>query len=135
MLAPKKLKRRKPHRPDVKSNPKGNTEISFGKFGLKSITGGWIKSKQIEAARRVITRYTKRGGKVWIRIFPHQPITEKGTQATMGSGKGVLSYYVAVVRPGTVMFELDGIPDSQAEEALRLAGYKLPIKTKVVVKE
>lgn len=136
MLAPKKLKRRKPHRPDVlKSSSKGNVSIAFGKFGLKAMTGGWVKSQQIESARRVISRYTKRGGKVWIRIFPHQPITEKGTQSTMGSGKGVLSYYVAVVRPGTVMFELDGIPDKQAEEALRLAGYKLPVKTKVIVKD
>jgi large subunit ribosomal protein L16 len=135
MLAPKKLKHRKPHRPDVKEGSKKNSEISFGTYGLKALTGGWIKAQQIEAARRVITRYTKRGGKVWIRIFPHSVISEKGSQSTMGGGKGVPSFYVAAVKAGTVMFELDGIPLKQAEEALVLSGYKLPVKCKFIKKD
>ncbi len=135
MLAPKKSKYRKPHRPDVKGQAKRGLEVAFGQYGLKAMTGGWVKAKQIEAARRVITRYIKRGGKVWIRIFPHQAISEKGSQSTMGGGKGVPAHYVAVVKPGLVMFELDGIPEKQAEEALNLAGYKLPVKTKFIVKD
>ena len=134
MLAPRKLKRRKPHRPDIRGNAGRTTNIDFGSVALKAITGGWIKAQQIEAARRVITRYTKRGGKLWIRIFPHRVITNKGTQATMGSGKGVLDYYVAAVKPGTIIFELDGIDDKQAEEAMKLAGHKLSVRTKFIKK-
>lgn len=135
MLAPKKLKRRKQHRPDVKSVATTNNNIAFGKFAIKAITGGWVKAQQIEAARRVMTRYTKRGGKIWIRVFPHRPITAKGTQATMGGGKGIPEYYVAVVKPGTVIFEMDGVKETQAREAMELAGYKLPVKTKFIVKK
>ncbi|SRR3989339_1504044 len=135
MLAPKKLKRRKQHRPNVKGVATSNVKIAFGKFALKAITGGWIKAKQIESARRVMTRYTKRGGKIWIRIFPHWPITGKGTQATMGGGKGIPEHYVAVVNPGTIMFEMDGVSLKQAEEAMSLAAYKLPVKTKFITKE
>lgn len=135
MLAPKKLKHRKPHRPDVRGKSKRSLEVAFGTHGLKAMTGGWVKAQQIEAARRVITRYIKRGGKMWIRVFPHAVISEKGSQSTMGGGKGVPSHYIAVVKPGMVMFELDGVVPKQAEEALRLAGYKLPVKTKVIIKD
>jgi len=135
MLAPKKLKHRKPHRPDVRGVAKGNRTIAFGKFGLKALTGGWVGAKQLEAARRVITRYTRRGGKIWIRTFPHRPITGKGTQTTMGSGKGIPEYYVAVIKPGTVIFELDGIEESEAKEAMELAGHKLSVKTRFIVKK
>lgn len=134
MLGPKKIKRRKQHRPDVKGVATANTTIAFGKFALKAITGGWIKAQQIEAARRVMTRYTKRGGKIWIRIFPHRPITSKGTQATMGGGKGVPEHYVAIVKPGTIIFEMDGVTENQAQEAMNLAAYKFPVKTKFIVK-
>ncbi len=135
MLAPKKLKRRKPHRPKVGGPATSSNKIAFGKFALKATTGGWVKAQQIESARRVITRYLKRGGKIWIRIFPHRAITGKGTQATMGSGKGVPEYYVAVVRPGNIIFEIDGVTEKQAKEALSLAGYKFPVKTQVITKE
>ncbi|MFA5029668.1 MAG: 50S ribosomal protein L16 [Patescibacteria group bacterium] len=134
MLAPKKLKRRKYHRPDVRGLASGNKELAFGDYGLKAVTGGWIKATQIEAARRVISRSVKKGGKLWIRIFPHRSISAKGTQATMGGGKGVPEYYVAVVRPGTVILEMDGLPEAKAKEALELAAYKFPIKTKFIVK-
>lgn len=133
-LAPKKLKMRKPHRPDVRGVASRNNSITFGQFALKATTGGWLSAQQIEAARRVIARFVKRGGKTWIRTFPHRAITAKGTQATMGGGKGVPDYYVAVVRPGNIVFEMDGVTEEQAREAMNLAGYKLPIKTKVVVK-
>jgi len=133
-LAPKKLKMRKPHRPDVKGVAGRSNTIAFGRFAMKATTGGWVSAQQIEAARRVISRFVKRGGKTWIRSFPHRAITGKGTQATMGGGKGVPDYYVAVVKPGTIIFEMDGVEESQAREAMNLAGYKLPIKTKVIVK-
>jgi large subunit ribosomal protein L16 len=133
-LAPKKLKMRKPHRPDVRGVASRNNSIAFGQYAMKATTGGWVSAQQIEAARRVISRFVKRGGKTWIRIFPHRPITEKGTQATMGGGKGAPSYYVAVVRPGTILFEMDGVTEEQAREAMHLAGYKMPVKTKVIVK-
>ncbi len=135
MLAPKKLKRRKQHRPNPQGPATTNLEISFGQFGLKAMTKGWITAQQIESARRVITRYTKKGGKTWIRIFPHQPITQKGSQSVMGGGKGVPEYYVAPIRPGTVIFEMAGVTLEAATEALNLAGYKLPVKTKFIVKE
>jgi large subunit ribosomal protein L16 len=133
-LAPKKMKMRKPHRPDVRGVASRNNAISFGKFAMKATTGGWVSAAQIEAARRVIARYVKRGGKTWIRTFPHRAITAKGTQATMGGGKGVPDYYVAVVRPGNIIFEMDGVTEVQAREAMNLAGYKLPVKTQVIVK-
>lgn len=134
MLSPKKIKRRKQHRPDVKGVAQSNNEIAFGRYALKAITGGWVKSQQIESARRVMSRVAKKGGKLWIRIFPHRPITSKGTQATMGGGKGVPEYYAAVVKPGTIIFEMDGIPEDKAKESMELAGYKLPVKTKFIVK-
>lgn len=133
-LAPKKLKMRKPHRPDVRGVASRGNFISFGQFGMKAITGGWVSAQQIEASRRVISRFVKRGGKTWIRTFPHRAITEKGTQATMGGGKGVPEYYVAVIKPGNIIFEMDGVTEEQAREAMHLAGYKLPVKTKFIVK-
>ena len=135
MLAPKKLKRRKQHRPDVRGVATAGNTVAFGKFALKAVTGGWVDAKQIEASRRVMTRFVKRGGKIWIRIFPHRPITNKGSQSTMGGGKGVPEYYVAIVKPGTVIFEMDGITEAQAMEAMTLAGHKLPVKTRVVIKD
>jgi large subunit ribosomal protein L16 len=134
MLAPKKLKRRKQHRPDIKGAATAGNNIAFGRFALKAVTGGWIKAQQIEAARRVMSRISKRGGKLWVRIFPHRPITAKGSQATMGGGKGVPEYYVATVNPGNIIFEIDGIEEDMAKEAMELAAYKLPIKTKFIVK-
>ena len=133
-LAPKKLKMRKPHRPDVRGVAARGNSIAFGKYAMQATTGGWVSAQQIEASRRVISRFVKRGGKTWIRIFPHRPITSKGTQATMGGGKGVPDYYVAVVKPGTILFEMDGVTEKQAREAMHLAGYKMPVKTKVIVK-
>lgn len=134
-LAPKKLKMRKPHRPDVKGVATRNTDIAFGSFALKATTSGWVSAQQIESTRRVITKFLKRGGKVWLRIFPHRPITEKGTQSTMGGGKGAPGHYVAVVKAGNILFEIGGITEAEAREAMKLAGYKLPVKTKFIVKE
>jgi large subunit ribosomal protein L16 len=136
MLMPKKLKRRKPHRPDVrrKGNATVGNYLSFGSYGLKAETAGWVTAQQLESARRVITKFVKRGGKIWIRVFPHAAITNKGSQTTMGGGKGVPEYYVAALRAGTVIFEIDGVPEASAKEAMELAAYKLPIKAKFVTK-
>lgn len=134
-LAPKKLKMRKPHRPRIKGLATRNQAIAFGAYGLKAITGGWVSAGQIESARKVITKYLKRGGKIWIRIFPHRPITQKGSQATMGGGKGIPEYYVAAVQPGTIIFEMDGVSETEAQKAMTLAGYKLSVKTKFIVKD
>ena len=133
---PKKLKRRKPHRPDVrgKSPATKGHYLAFGNYGLQSTTGGWVKAQQLESARRVITKFVKRGGKVWIRIFPHAAITNKGSQSTMGGGKGAPEYYVAAIRPGTIIFEIDGVTEVVAREAMELAAYKLPVKAKFVSK-
>lgn len=109
-------------------------EVSFGSYGMKTIEHGWITSRQIEAARRAMTRFVKRGGKIWIRIFPDKPVTVKGEQMPMGKGKGSPDHYVAVVKPGTVLFEMEGVTPEQAKEALRLAGHKLPVKTKYIIK-
>lgn len=137
MLTPKKLKHRKWHkgRRRQKTIATAGIYLSYGKFGLKSLERCWVRSNQIESARRAITRFIKRGGKMWIRIFPDKPVTAKGTQSTMGSGKGALDHYVAVVKPGTIIFELDGLPADVAKEAMRLAAHKLPVKTKFIVKE
>lgn len=136
MLIPKKLKHRKWQK--GRSRNKGVASralnVSFGDYGLKATTHSWINSRQIEAARRAMTRYVKRTGKVWIRIFPDKPVTAKGEQSVMGSGKGALDHYVAVVKPGTVMFEIGGVTRENAEEALRLAAHKLPVQTKFVIK-
>ena len=110
------------------------TNVSYGSYGLKSLENCWVSSKQIEAARRVITRYTKKGGKIWIRIFPDKPVTAKGGEMPMGKGKGGVDHYVAVIKPGMVMFEMEGVTGSQAQEALEMAAYKLPVKCKFVTK-
>ncbi len=137
MLQPKRMKYRKMHRgvqKRTKLSGRGTT-VAFGEVGLMAVDAAWINSRQIEAARRAITHYIKRGGKVWIRIFPDKPITQKPAETRMGSGKGSVEYYVAVVKPGRVMFELAGVPEDLAREAMRLAGRKLPVKTKFVVRE
>ena len=135
MLMPKRVKRRRVHRGRMtgKAN-KGNT-IAYGQYGLVAMEPAWITSNQIEAARVAMTRFIKRGGKVWIDIFPHKPITQKPAETRMGSGKGSVEYWVAVVKPGRVLFEMAGVEESVAREAMRLAGNKLPIKTKFMVKE
>jgi large subunit ribosomal protein L16 len=132
---PKKTKYRKSHKGKRGGKASRLLELSFGQYGLKSMENHWITSRQIEASRRVLTRYTKRGGKVWIRIFPAKPVTKKGGEIPMGKGKGSVDHYVAVVKPGMVMFEMDGIAASQAKEAMVLAGHKLPIKCKFVSRE
>ena len=134
MLMPKRVKRRRVHRGRMtgKCN-KGNT-LAYGDYGLVALEPAWIKSNQIEAARIAMTRFVKRGGKVWIDIFPHKPITKKPQDSRMGSGKGAVEYWAAVVKPGRVMFEMSGVPEDIAKEAMRLAGHKLPIKTKFVKK-
>ena len=135
MLIPKRTKYRKPHRLTYDGHAKGNTELHFGEYGLMAKEGAYVSAKQIEAARIAMTRYTKRGGKVWIKIFPDKPITQKPAGTRGGKGKGNVEYWVAVVKPGRVMFEMAGIPEETAREALRLAMNKLPIKCKFVVKE
>ncbi len=135
MLMPKRVKRRRVHRGRMtgKAN-KGNT-VAYGQYGLVAMEPAWVTSNQIEAARIAMTRFIKRGGKVWIDIFPHKPITQKPAETRMGSGKGSVEYWVAVVKPGRVMFEMSGVEESIAREAMRLAGHKLPMKTKFVKKE
>ncbi len=131
MLMPKRVKRRRVHRGRMKGKAqKGNT-ITYGQYGLVAMQPAWITSNQIEAARIAMTRYIKRGGHVWIKIFPHKPVTEKPAETRMGSGKGSPEYWVAVVKPGRVMFEIAGVSEEIAREALRLASHKLPIKCKV----
>ena len=134
MLMPKRVKRRKQFRGSMRGKAlRGNT-LSYGEFGLVAVEPAWIKSNQIEAARVALTRYTKRTGKVWIKIFPDKPVTAKPAETRMGSGKGALEYWVAVVKPGRGMFEIAGVPEDQAREALRLAMHKLPCKCKIVSK-
>ena len=135
MLMPKRVKRRRVHRGRMKGvATKGNT-ITYGSYGLIAEECAWIDSKQIEAARNAMTRSIKRGGKVYIKIFPHKPITKKPAEVRMGSGKGSPEYWVAVVKPGRVMFEIEGVTEAQAREAMRLAAHKLPIKCKFAVKK
>ena len=134
MLIPKRVKHRKQHRGRMAGKANKGNFIAYGEYGLQATECGWITSRQIEAARIAMTRYMKRGGKVWIKIFPHKPITEKPAETRMGSGKGSPEYWVAVVKPGRVMFEMDGVPEEIAREAIRLASHKLPIKCKFVKK-
>jgi large subunit ribosomal protein L16 len=135
MLLPKKTKFRKQHRGRRAGLSKGQTNVQFGEYGLKSLEAGWLTNRQIEAARIAMTRKIKRGGKVWINVFPDKPYTKKPAETRMGSGKGSPEGWVAVVKPGRVMFELAGVPESLAKEALRLAGNKLSVKTKVIKRE
>lgn len=135
MLMPKRVKRRRVFRGRMKGKAMRGNFLAYGDFGLVATEPSWITSQQIEAARIALTRYTKRGGQVWIKIFPDKPVTQKPAETRMGSGKGSPEYWVAVVKPGRVMFELGGIPEATAKEALRLAANKLPIKCKFVTKE
>lgn len=135
MLLPKRVKYRRVHRGRMKGKATRGNTVSYGEYGLVAMEPAWIKSNQIEAARVALTRYTKRGGKVWIKIFPDKPVTEKPAETRMGSGKGSPEYWVAVVKPGRVLFELSGVTEEIAREALRLAAHKLPIKCKFVKKE
>ena len=135
MLLPKRVKYRRVHRGKMRGQSKGGTEINFGEFGLQALEALWITNRQIEAARIAMTRYMKRGGKVWIQIFPHKPFTAKPLEVRMGSGKGAPEGWVAVVKPGKIMFELAGVSEEVAREALRLAAHKLPIKCKFVKRE
>ncbi|MBU0613749.1 50S ribosomal protein L16 [Patescibacteria group bacterium] len=136
MLMPKKLKYRKHHKRRQQGDRVATqkTSVDFGQYGLKAITESWVTARQIESARRAMTRSVKRGGKIWIRIFPDQPVTSHGAEAPMGKGKGAVDYYMTPVRAGTVMFEIDGVTEEQAREAFRLAMHKLPMKTKFVTK-
>ncbi len=135
MLMPKRVKHRKQHRGRRTGTAKGGTQIAYGDFGIQALEPGWITARQIEAARIAMTRHIKRGGKVWINIFPDKPVTQKPAETRMGSGKGSPEGWVAVVKPGRVMFELAGVPEPLAREAMRLAGHKLPVKTKFVLRE
>lgn len=135
MLSPKRTKFRKQQRGRLKGTAsKGNT-IAFGDFALQAQEPVWMTSRQIEATRRTITRYVKRGGKLWIRVFPDKPVTARAAESRMGSGKGAPEYWVAVIKPGHILFELAGVPQSLAEEAMKSAAYKLPIKTKFITRD
>ncbi len=135
MLMPRKTKFRKSQKNPQTGKATRGQNIEFGKIGIKATEPAWITSRQIEAARRAMTRYIKRGGKIWIRIFPDKPVTKKPNETRMGSGKGNPDHFIAVVKPGRILFEMDGVPISVAKEALRLASHKLPIKTKIVTKD
>ena len=135
MLMPKRTKYRRVQRGRMKGAASRGNKVSYGEFGIQAMEPGWITGNQIEAARVAMTRYTKRGGQVWIKIFPDKPVTKKPAETRMGSGKGSPEYWVAVVKPGRVMFEIAGVPEEVAREALRLASHKLPIKTKIVKRE
>lgn len=135
MLIPRKLKHRKQFRGKRDGDATRITTLSYGKYGLKSLGRAWITSRQIEAARRAMTRYIKRGGEVWIRIFPDRPVTGRPPEVGMGGGKGPLDHFVATIKPGQLLFEMDGVPLEVAKEAMRLAAHKLPVETKFVVKD
>ena len=135
MLMPKRTKYRRVQRGRMKGAASRGNKVSYGEFGIQALEPGWITGNQIEAARVAMTRYTKRGGQVWIKIFPDKPVTKKPADTRMGSGKGSPEYWVAVVKPGRVMFEIAGVSEDVAREALRLASHKLPIKTKVIKRE
>ncbi len=135
MLLPKRVKYRRQHRGRMTGTATRGNKVSYGEWGLQALEPAWITGNQIEAARVAMTRYTKRGGKVWIKLFPDKPVTKKALGTRMGSGKGAPEYWIAVVKPGRVMFEIAGVGDETAKEALRLASHKLPIKCKIVKKE
>ncbi|MBI3964560.1 MAG: 50S ribosomal protein L16 [Chloroflexi bacterium] len=135
MLMPKRVKYRKAHRGRMKGEATTGNTVAFGEFGLQALEPAWIDSRQIEAARRTMTHHMKRGGKVWIRIFPHKPVTAKPAETRMGSGKGAPDHWVAVVKPGTMLFEIAGVREEIAVEALRLASHKMPIETRLVRRE
>ena len=135
MLMPKRVKYRRVHRGRMKGMANRGNTITYGEFGLQALEPTWITSNQIEAARRAMTRYVKRGGNIWIKVFPDKPVTKKPAETRMGSGKGAPEYWVAVVKPGRIMFEMGGVSEEEAREAMRLAANKLPIKTKFVMRE
>jgi len=135
MLMPKRLKHRKQHRGRLKGRASRGNTLAFGEFGLQALEPCWMTSRQIEAARRAIVRYVRRGGKLWIRVFPDKPVTAKPAETRMGGGKGALDHYVAVVKPGRVIFEIAGVREEAAREALRLASRKLPIRTRFLARE
>ena len=132
MLMPKRVKRRRVHRGRMKGNAQRGNQLAYGEYGLQALEPHWITSNQIEAARRAMTRYIKRGGHVWIKVFPDKPVTKKPAEVRMGSGKGAPEYWVAVVKPGRVLFEMSGVSEEIAREAMRLAAQKLPVKTKFI---
>ena len=136
MLIPKKVKHRKWHkgRRRFKGVETRGTKLAFGSYGLKSLGRAWLTARQIEAARRAMTRYVARGGKIWIRVFPDKPVTKKGAETPMGGGKGSVDHYVVPIKPGRILFEMDGVSKDLAEEAMRRASYKLPVKTKFITK-
>lgn len=135
MLTPKKVKHRKWHRGRIHGRASDKLNVSFGAYGLKALEPRWVTARQIEAARRAMTRFVQRGGKIWIRVFPDKPVTIKGNEIRMGGGKGSVDHYVTIVKPGTMLFEMDGVKEGVAREAMRLAAYKLPIKTKFIIRE
>lgn len=135
MLSPKKTKFRKQHRGRMNGNASKGNRIVFGDYALQAIESVWLTSRQIEATRRTITRYVRRGGKLWIRVFPDKPITARPSETRMGSGKGSTEYWVAVIKPGHVLFEITGVARKTAQQAMKLAGYKLPMKTKFILKQ
>ena len=135
MLQPKRLKYRKQFRGRMRGKAYRGSNVVFGEFALQAVEPSWLTSRQIEAARRAIVRHVKRGGKLWIRIFPDKPVTQKPAETRMGSGKGAVDHYVAVVKPGRIIFEIAGVPEPDAREAFRLAGHKLPIKTQFLAKD
>jgi large subunit ribosomal protein L16 len=135
MLLPKKVKHRKQFKGTVTGASNRASTLDFGTYGLKVMESRWITARQIEAARRAMTRFVKRSGKIWIRVFPDKPITKKGAEVPMGNGKGAVDKFVAVVKRGRVIFEMDGVTEEQAQEALRLAGHKLPVRTKFIKRE
>ncbi len=136
MLMPKKVKHRKwqKGRSKTRKVETRGTKVSYGSFGLQSLENSWVNSRQIEAARKTISNFTKRGGKIWIRIFPDKPITKRPPEVTMGGGKGAVEYYVFPVKAGRMLFELDGLPEAESKQALKRAGYKLPVKTRIISK-
>jgi len=135
MLMPKRVKYRRVHRGRMKGKAMRGNTVTYGEFGLQALEASWITSNQIESARRAMTRYVKRGGNIWIKIFPDKPVTQKPAETRMGSGKGSPEYWVAVVKPGRILFEMGGVSEEDAREAMRLAAHKLPIKTKFVTRE
>lgn len=134
MLMPKKVKYRKKQKGRMRGKATSGNTVDFGQFGLKALEPGWITDRQIEAARIAMTRYTKRGGKIWIRIFPDKPVTKKPAETRMGKGKGAPEGWVAVIRPGRILYEMEGVPEDVAREAMRLASHKLPIRTRFVAR-
>jgi len=135
MLQPKQVKHRKTHRGRRRGKAQAGNTLTFGDFGLQALESAWVTSRQIEAARRAMTHYIQRGGKIWIRIFPDKPVTKKPAETRMGGGKGPLDHWVAVVKPGRIMFEMSGVNEATAKEAMRLASHKLPIDTRFIAKE